>query len=276
MTMKLFGRRNRPLRVAILGSGPAALFAAQAVYETGNVGAIYARGERSNLYGAQYLHQPIPGLDCGSPQDIQYILKGSVEDYRRKVYGDWDSTIQVSPEALSPNHQAWNIRAAYGEAWDRYNGLIQKVDISPNWLRNGVLEAFDLIVWSLPLQPFCQGGHGFQSQVVWAQGDAPELGNLCSVTVEPWTVVCNGDETPRWYRAANVFGHRTAEWPEHPRPPVKGIARVVKAIQTTCVCWSQWTLGTPVIRVGRYGTWTKGVLSHQGYTDTRAALLKMK
>lgn len=270
--MSLFKRKRKgPLNVAILGSGPAGLFAAQAVYDTGNVARIFSYGKRSSLYGAQYLHAPVPGLDCGKPEIISYILKGTADDYRRKVYGDQNEGILVSPQVLDGQHEAWDIRAAYDEAWDQFSGLIRHGLITPEFLKEGLGSFFDLFVWSLPLQHFCRAGHQFQSKAIWAQGDAPDLGIACTVNVAPWTVICNGEESPRWYRASNVFGYRTAEWPDGVKPPVEGLAKVHKPISTNCNCWPEIG-GARVIRVGRYGTWTKRELSHMAYNRTRAAL----
>lgn len=273
--MKLLKRkRSRPLLVSILGSGPAGLFAAQAAYDTGNIVQIFSRGERSQLYGAQYLHAPIPGLDCGKPEPVSYILKGTAEAYWQKVYGG-GVRVEVSPEVLSPQHNAWNIRAAYAEVWERFRPLIRKQEITRSWLEVwGDIVAADLVVWSIPLEPLCLKGHAFRVQSIWAQGDAPDLNQFCSVAVDPWTIVTNGEESPRWYRASNVFGHRTAEWPDGPKPPVQGLAKVNKPIATNCDCWLDSAL-SPVLRVGRYGTWTKGELSHEAYVKTRAALEAM-
>jgi hypothetical protein len=273
--MSIFQRKRRPPLVSIFGAGPAALFAAQAVYDLGGVVNIHARGERSQLFGAQYLHYPIPSLNCGKEESISYLLRGTVDGYRRKVYGAGWGDIPVSPETLAPIHRAWDIRAAYGEAWERFSGLITPTDISPNWLGEFDRRAsVDLVVWTIPIEPLCIGGHGFATQSVWAQGDAPELGRYCSVTVAPWTVEVNGEDSPRWYRAANVFGHRTAEWPDGAKPPVEGIARVHKPVATNCNCWGKLG-GAPVLRVGRYGTWTKGELSHESYLRTLVALKEM-
>lgn len=273
--MNLLSRkRKRSGIVIILGSGPAGLFAAQAVLDTGNTPRIFARGQRSPLYGAQYLHQPIPGLNCGREESVSYTLQGTVDGYRRKVYGP-GASLPVSPETLAPIHSAWNIRSAYADAWERFGPLVAPTEITPVWLDTyGRLNESDLVVWTLPLAPFCVGGHGFSAQEVWAQGDAPELGRYCSVTVPPWTIVTNGEDAPRWYRASNVFGYRTAEWPGGVKPPVEGIARAIKPVKTNCDCWMELG-GTPVLRVGRYGTWTKGELSHQAYALTRATLEAM-
>lgn len=264
--------------VVILGAGPAGLFAAQAAYDMGAVVSIYAKGERSPLYGAQYLHQPIPGLSLPETgrEQVSYILKGTVEGYRRKVYGGGAGELPVSPETLAPNHFAWDIRSAYNVAWERFSGLIKPVNLTVHSMIGtvGGEQFADLVVWTIPLQPFCVGGHGFSSQSVWAQGDAPELGRYCSVNVEPWTIVVNGEDSPRWYRASNVFGYRTAEWPGGVKPPVEGVAPVNKPIATNCTCWMELG-GAPVLRVGRYGTWTKGEFSHEAYIRTRALLEKM-
>jgi hypothetical protein len=269
--MKILRRKSRgPLTVAILGSGPAGLFAAQAVYDTGNVAYIYSRGERSALYGAQYLHAPVPNLECGNKRVVDYTLWGTPDEYRNKVYGDQYGDVMVSPEALATRHGAWDIRAAYSEAWDRFSGLIHRTEVKREWLLEG-FDGFDLVVWSIPLPDFCLAGHQFHSREIWAQGDAPELGLFCSVTVQPWTVIVNGEDSPRWYRASNVFEHRTVEWPDGPKPPVENLARVRKPVFSNCDCWQK--IGdTPVIRVGRYGTWTKGELSHQSYQRTFEAI----
>lgn len=267
-------RRKRPFLVKILGAGPAGLFAAQAVYDMGGVVQIYARGERSQLYGAQYLHQAIPDLTTGPSRMVDWILKGTVDDYRRKVYGE-DSDLAVSPAIFTMPHFAHDIRQTYDSAWDRFSPLIQQADIKPQTLA-GIAQdqPADLIVWSIPLAPQCIGGHQFQVQSIWAQGDAPELGRYCAIDVPPWTIAANGEEYPRWYRASNVFGYKTVEWPDGPKPPISGVVKVDKPIATNCTCWEQ--LGrAPVVRVGRYGTWTKGELSHSAYTRVRARLKVM-
>lgn len=273
--MKLLSRkRKRSGLVSILGSGPAGLFAAQAVQAAGYTAQIWALGQRSPLYGAQYLHRPIPGLDCGREENISYTLRGTADGYRRKVYG-LGASLPVSPETLAPIHSAWDIRSAYAQAWERFHPIIAPTKVDPQWLKTfGEITDDDLVIWTLPLIGFCVGGHRFSAQEVWAQGDAPELGRYCSVTVPPWTIVTNGEDSPRWYRASNVFGYRTAEWPGGVKPPVEGIARATKPITTDCSCWL-WLGRSPVLRVGRYGTWTKGELSHQAYFKTLAALEAM-
>jgi hypothetical protein len=75
-------------------------------------------------------------------------------------------------------------------------------------------------------------------------------------------VTCDGTNNVGWYRVANVFGKGTMEWPGHlMRPPIEGVVKFTKPISTTCDCWPE------VTRLGRYGKWQKGILSHHVYSD---------
>lgn len=255
-------KRNK--KIAVLGCGPAGMFAAHGLAVQGFEVTIFSNKRRSEMYGAQYLHAEIPGLtDAQTPVNMKYILLGSPEEYRAKVYGP-RSGVTVSPELLAENHPAWDIRQAYFKAWDMYMGrIVHKPYINDAWLRGlfGSGEFRD-VVSSLPAPTVCQESreHSFHSQEVWAVGDAPERGVWCPVTeAMPGTVILNGTRDTGWYRTANVFGYRTAEWPGGGKPPISNIARVTKPLSTDCDCFPR------LVRVGRYGTWTKGVLSHEAY-----------
>ena len=50
------------------------------------------------------------------------------------------------------------------------------------------------------------------------------------------------------------------------KPPLEGVAAVRKPLTTDCNCHPDW------LHVGRYGRWTKGVLSHDAYFATMARL----
>jgi hypothetical protein len=82
------------------------------------------------------------------------------------------------------------------------------------------------------------------------------------------TVQCNSNDAPRWYRAANVYGYSTVEWPAGPKPPWPGVVSVTKPLSTNCDCW----VGKRFHRVGRFGRWTKGVLVHEAFFDMDKAL----
>lgn len=258
--------KRRERRVAVLGCGPAGLFAAHAFYEAGWIISILSRKRRSEMFGAQYLHQEIPGLPAYQAS-LNYTLTGTVEGYAKKVYGGALSPEKVSPSHLLGTSTVWDIRAAYYGAWDRYAGMITSMHVDPSDV-HGIKQSFDLVVSSLPAPALCADmdrQHSFEAEKIWAIGDAPERGIFCPVDTPHFTVRCNGEDTPAWYRASNVFNYRTAEWPWDSKPPIENIAEVTKPIQTNCDCH----LDKKFIRVGRYGTWTKGVLSHQAYLTAK-------
>jgi hypothetical protein len=251
----------RQKTAAIFGCGPAGLFAAHALAQRKWKVVIFSNKRRSEMFGAQYLHASIPGLVSGvDAMTVHYNLIGSVEGYREKVYGR-RSGISVSPQDLGESHLAWDIRAAYYKAWDLYHDLILHTpQITSGWTYS-VSRDYDKVISTLPAPTLCvNDDHTFDSQTIWAVGDAPERGIFCPVTeAKPFEVICNGSPDTGWYRNANVFGYRTAEWAMNRKPPIEGIAQVEKPIATNCDCQPK------IIRLGRYGQWKKGVLSHEAY-----------
>lgn len=258
------------MRVAVLGCGPAGLMAAHAVAQLEHDVMVFSRKRKSPLFGAQYLHAPIPGItDRDDRITVEYMLRGSVEDYRRKVYGRmWDGT--VSPEDLSDDHAAWDIRSTYDRLWELYSEAIIDVDIDPagvKFLQDQ--HKPDLVINTIPLAQLCHEGHTFRAQQVTAAGDAPDIGIDVGAIYRcpPNTVICNGEESPSWYRISRIFGHTTVEWPMGINVPIPTASEVQKPTSHNCDCWPN------ILKVGRYGSWTKGVLSHSAYTTTQRRLL---
>lgn len=273
-----FTMPKRPKHALVLGCGPAGLFAAHGLVQNDWRVTILSRKAKSELFGCQYLHAPIPGLTDGLwPEDVTYRLDGDPAGYREKVYGTGNVTTSV--ETLEKDHQAWDIRTAYDRAWSLYSDAIEDRDVSPElmgiekWDPNAgpvrprtVMDPgrFDLVLNSIPLPSLCFGKHEFHSTEVWAMGDAPHRGQYVPLSVDPFTIVCDGTRDRGWYRASNVFGYKTVEWPLKSKPPLPGIARVTKPLWTDCVCYQE-EYYTPWFNVGRYGTWTKGILAHHAY-----------
>lgn len=259
------------LRAAVLGCGPAGLLAAHGVARGAQARGeeaeirIYSQRKRSPLFGCQYLHRSIPGLDLPS-QAVDYRLTGSISGYREKVYGIED--VSVSPGLLEENHTAWDIRAAYDQLWNLYGEVIEDYFLSRgSWrLLHSQLqeEGFTVFLNTIPAPVLCEETMfcTFRSEAVWAQGDAPELGRWANTPVElpDGTILCNGKPEMPWYRVSRVFNHHTVEWPGEAAPP-RGASRVTKPISTTCTCHPELT------HSGRYARWTKGVLAHESYED---------
>lgn len=271
--------------VMILGCGPAGLFAAQAAMDLGYPVAIFSKRRKSQMFGAQYLHGPVPNIKVAS-FPVTYRLQGTALGYSAKVYGPEraeEMRDRVSPATILGTHRGWDIRQAYDTAWDRFEARITDVEVTPGWLKAAVGRGkeYSLVVSSIPAIGMCAAeflgrpmNHRFDVANIWAVGDAPERAIACPVTGIPEnTVLCNGESSPGWYRASNINGFRSAEWPGHSKPPLSVIAPVSKPLATDCDCWQyRGDLPLKLVRVGRYGTWTKGELSHSAYQHVWQAL----
>lgn len=254
-------------RVVVLGCGPAGLIAAHAAeWQLGAEVKILSVKRPSPIFGCQYLHEDIPGIPTRGPEMVNYQLHGTAEQYRQKVYGSL--TPPVSPQQYEGDHYAWDIRRAYRQLWERYEEKIVDVRFTPEGIVPMLSDFMpDVCVSSLPAPVLCQAGdrHTFTSVKCWAIGDAPD--QKVDEVIQcppPFTVVCNGVVGgASWYRACNVFGYSTIEWPGHKRkPPIEGVVEFNKPLSTDCNCLPS------VLRVGRYGRWQKGVLSHEAYGAT--------
>lgn len=257
------------MKIAILGSGPSGLVAAEAVTEclfgTEHDLDIFSLGKKSPLYGAQYLHQPILGVtDFTKSIEVEYRLEGTAGGYRQKVYPG--SEVSVSVEMLEPNHMAWDIRETYDSLWEDFGDLV--IPSILNFERVKVISRkYDLVLSTIPLPKVCGAKHRFESANIVAAGSAPDLNigleeyeKLCP----PSTVICNGDDRVPWYRISNIFGYVTAEFSMLHGLWAPGSAGMVrKPVSHNCDCWDN----SNVNLLGRYGAWKKGVLVHNVYEE---------
>lgn len=252
------------MKVAILGCGPAGLIAAHVASMAGAETTIYSKFRKSHLHGAQYMGAPIPGIEMGEPVTLRYTLLGSMDDYRRKVYGsDYRGT--VSPEDFEGDHDAWDIRAMYDTLWDVYSDLIVDTEINPAWMIGKLPLDYDRVYSSIPKPALCFRKHQFTQQKIWVMGDADGIQTVPHESAEN-TIVCHGEDNVPYYRIAHVFGHRTVEWPLTARAHPQAVV-AAKPIANDCDCW------TDVINIGRYGEWKKGVLVHDAYERVLESIL---
>lgn len=286
--MGIFSRR--PKAVAVLGCGPAGMFAAHAFHEAGWDVAIFSKKRVSQMYGAQYLIRPIPGL-AERQSVVNHVIKGTLEDFFAKVYGPRHPTLgtpqqqvarlnayppdgrgsRLPPDKYFTPHAVWDIRAAYYDAYERYEHMIVDRAVSPDFVRSLLANKDDqrYVINTIPLNRLCDDDtHQFLSKSVWAAGDAPEEGRYCPIYAEQDTVLWDATSDRAWYRLSNIFGHTTCEWPEERKPPVS-VAEVIKPISHNCDCWTD-----PFIGLGRYGSWRKGTLSSDAYEAARALAAK--
>lgn len=267
-------------RAIVLGCGPAGLMAVHGLLMAGVEDVrVFSKPRKSFMRGAQYLHEPIPRatpthyasteMKRWIPSEFQVkydLVDGTADEYRRKVYGE-TSTVEVSVETLETDHPAWDIRVTYDALWDLYSDSIRPFDVSPYSLLH-LHEKWkpDLVVSSVPAPLLCENGHGFTSESVWvtdrALGPHPEDN----------TVVCNAGSDVGWYRSSMIQGWGNTEWPERKKPPLSEdrLWLVDKPLKTSCDCFGD------ILRVGRYGKWTKGILSHTAYWDAVEAAMGRK
>lgn len=251
-----------PSKVAILGCGPAGLLAAHAAQANGCHFDVFSKRRPSYLFGAQYLHEPIPGV-TGQPERVKYDLVGNPEDYRQKVYGaSWDGS--VSPEDLDTDHHAWDIRAAYRKLWAEYSDEIHHVEINDlrQIERDAALSRYDAVISTVPRTIWKQPGETFEYSSVWAIGDAPELGQFTPFSLKQDNlIVCDSTADVSWYRLSKVFGFSTIEWPGNKKPPVANIQEVRKPLKHNSTAASEF------YHMGRYGKWEKGILTTDVYNE---------
>jgi hypothetical protein len=194
-------------------------------------------------------------------------LTGTPDQYRYKVYGIDPMKVPTHVSAMDVEDDekvpVWDLNAAYDTLWASFEQSINEAKIDANWLDEHGNE-FELIISSIPAPALCRRGdiHRFTYQEVWID-PKPAL-------FLPKDTICyNGDKEPSWYRASNIGGTAGGtEWSANgKKPPIPGLVLVKKPLTHNCDCWPD------IFRVGRYGTWTKGVLTHDAFYETGRMLL---
>lgn len=252
-------------RVVVLGCGPAGLLAAHAAsLELADV-TIFSVKQPSFISGAQFLHKHIPGITGTPDGNVLFIKYGSREGYAKKVYGDPKTPVSWDLWENATARPAWSMRMAYNFLWAMYRHGIKHYEIrSPEDVRK--LEALDadLYVSSIPAYMLCNSNeHFFEAVPMWI-ATSPNL------DVPLNTIVYNGDPSVEWNRASNLFGHKSVEYSCDPE--ING-GRVIEGRKPTghnCDCAARW------IRVGRFGSWKRGVLVHHAFEEVRDALQQMR
>jgi hypothetical protein len=214
-------------------------------------------GQPSPVSGGVFLHQGIPGIHDGMGPDgvVQLRKVGEAAGYARKVYGSpaAPTSWQRLREGATP---AWALAPLYERLWATYEAAVVPMVVDHEEAGQ-LLGAYRLVMSSAPALALCGGGHDFPSRPVWYVDRAPDL-------VAENEMVYNGLNHPVWFRSSRVFGVPLMEFGK----PLKGQAMREgrKVLPTNCTCHPR------IARIGRWGTWTPGVLLHHAYWGALEAM----
>lgn len=237
--------------IAILGCGPAGLLARHAVAMAGYPQAdIYSRMVKSEMPGAQYVHEHIPGTP-GQRADglIRFEKWGVKKLYAERVYGSPDA--ECSWDKFEEGDvQAWSMGRVYDWLWDQYEKDITDTDVNSNVV--DILRGdYDLVISSIPAPILCDiREHRFESVGV-------NIAPVFALPEDPRdnTIIYNGGLKGDWYRTSRIFGNASTE----SRYDMLGAVRGVKPLRHSCDCRPH------VMRVGRFGRWERGVLVNHAF-----------
>lgn len=249
--------------VVVLGCGPAGLFAAQAARLSNCDVAVISQKKQSHIYGAQYLHAPIPGFMDGADSFLVHTLRyGLPERYAKRVYND--ASRVTSWANVEREKRVWDLRQVYQNAWDQFEGVIADMPVDSPTV-DELASQFDLVISTVPAWSICGSGrHHFPSVPIMVKpeinmqiGTYPEDGNF---------VIYNGTIEGLWYRCSQINGFQSTECVAHPALLGQGYDLGFKIQDTDCDCHPN------VVKVGRMGKWMSGVLTHHAFEDTMTAI----
>lgn len=250
------------MTIAILGAGPAGMFAAHAVSQFTDKYHIIAPAKKSVLQGAQYLHKHIPIITSQVPdRQVTYRMEGTADEYSINVYGKIRDDVSWNNYAAG-KHSAWDLRKAYDAAWDLHNHRIVRHEIGRDDIV-ALTNSYQLVINTVPLTVFAAPGVGYLWQDVWIETFKDESGDMAPVDGGD-RIHYNGVVGKyEWYRYSYLFGWASWEYARQPSKTMTPAVHVRKPISY---------VGSPVpdtwLLVGRYGAWRKAALTHDAYYET--------
>lgn len=254
------------MKVAVLGSGPSGLLAAEACRQMGHEVMIFSRTKQpSPMGGSQYIHTAIPGITPTDPDgSVVFHKVGHAECYANKVYGDpnaptsWD----IFPTGSYP---CWNLARVYESLHKLWVNHISVVDIDASWLGDyDRVDFFDLTFSAIPAKVLCTNPtHQFPFVEV-----AFESHRHVDSSLGDNYIYYSGDDKDSWYRSSHIFGRGFWEYGINsiPRDRLRDMFTGIKPLDTDCDCRPK------LVRVGRFGEWKKGKLVHHAFQKTMDAL----
>lgn len=246
--------------VAILGCGPAGLLVAHRARQMGLRPVIFSEPVKSFISGAQFLHEPIPGLSQPSESmPIQFIKQGDRPGYAQKVYDRPDAPCSWEEYPEGP-HEAWALAPAYDRLWEEYGKRVNPVEFRPDGSAIEIIKKhFRPIISTIPVTALCSNpSHSFTQAAVWIRSHPVTWRTR---THEDF-IEYNGDPMIPYYRASKIGGQYSWEFGHE----VGGAVYGRKPLATTCDCHPG------IERLGRFGKWKKGVLLHHVYNEAKEAI----
>jgi hypothetical protein len=266
------GQKNHgdALKVAVLGCGPAGLIAAHSAVTMGHEVTVLSRKRRSPMFGAMYLHEPIPMISPLKPEMYIDVHKtGTRQGYAEKVYGDPEAPVSwdIFKEGETPG---WDLKAAYAELWERYSDLIEDVQFTPESVSK-LSREFDRVFTTIPATATClDWRHEFKKVTIdVVHGPTGNEQNIM------WYNGSIFHDSPAWYRYSRINRYESWEFGDGQIPAnipteilIKSVrvSRGMKPLTTTCDCHPD------IIRLGRFGKWDKHAFTHHAYLEVRNAL----
>lgn len=251
------------MKIAVLGCGPAGLMVAHAVTLAGYEPYIISKRVKSRMYGAMYLHQRLPGMKQEPDFQLEIVKTGSAEGYAQKVYGDWRHPVSFS-EFEGGKFPAWDLRKAYDWLWTLYNLNIQDFEVDRGFL-DLVASENDIVFSTIPAALLCDGSHDFHAQQIYVlHGEDPYF------TQDRHLMWYEGRADKDWYRFSQFGNYLSWEYSDRVNFQLRMPYQVTygtKPISNNCDC-----LPENVIRLGRFGAWKKGCLTHHAYEEAREVL----
>lgn len=247
--------------IAVLGTGPAGMMASYAVGLTGKPLAVFGLGQKSRIGGAQFLHRALPELHGEPDFTVEFEVHGDAKTYQRKVYGSMPVPFVsfTSAEKVAETdilQDAWSLPDTYEVLWGHFGERANEAMVDTDWLKENA-DNFRAIISTIPAHVLCEDAtHRFTSADVL-------IAEMSMLEGRPGNkIIYDGTTKRSWYRTSLINGVPGTEWGGHMENNPFKTVRVRKPIATTCDCHPE------IIRAGRYGTWKKGVLTHDAFFDT--------
>jgi hypothetical protein len=190
---------------------------------------------------------------------VMFRKVGSEAGYAAKVYGDVGA--RTSWRSFGEGQRpAWALRPVYEALWSLYGAAVHQLAVT-HPVAETLAANYALVLNSAPAPHLCQHNgdlqpvHRFPERHVWYIDQAPKV-------VRDNLMIYSGRMADPWFRSSRVFGVPVTEFPEW----VPNARLGSKVLKTDCTCHPS------IIRIGRWGMWTPGVLLHHAFHRTEAAL----